>query len=192
MDFTDIGDVKLITDASVTGIGAVLTQNGRPIAFESKKLTDAERNWTTTEQEMWAVVHALHVWRCYLEGIKFEIHTDHNPLVYLKTQPNLSRKQARWSEYLQRFEFDWKYIKGTDNSVADPLSRRHEAEPLNAITLKSVVLRSNKGKQKAQPASAEPTVVPTHRKRKLSHQQHTIPSGSTAKGRHRCRAAASG
>lgn len=118
-------------------------RNGRPVAYESKKFSPAETNWTTTKQEMWAVVHALQIWRYYLEGHHFEVHTDHNPLVYLKTQPNLSRKQARWSEYLQRFDFQWKYTPGKANVVADPLSREgaDSLPPLNAITLKHAVLK---------------------------------------------------
>jgi hypothetical protein len=169
MDFDNPGDIKLTTDASITGIGAVLTQNGRPIAFESKKLTEAEVKWTTTEQ-MWAVIHSLHIWRCYLEGLQFEIHTDHNPLVYLKTQPNLSRRQARWAEYLQRFEFEWKYVKGADNTAADSLSRAHE-EPLNSVTLKAMVLR-----KRSMDQPHEATALPKTLKRTRKHHS-TATSG---------------
>ena len=113
------------SDASIEGLGAVLLQDGRPVAYESRKLSSAERNYTTTEQELLAVFHALTVWRCYLEGAKypFLVRTDHNALTYLPTQPNLSRRMARWSEYLQRFHFQWEYKPGTTNSVADGLSR---------------------------------------------------------------------
>jgi hypothetical protein len=76
---------------------------GHPVAFESKKLNDAELNYQTTEKEMLTVVHALRVWRCYLEGAEFTAHTDHVSNTYFQTQPNLSRRQARWSEFLQRF-----------------------------------------------------------------------------------------
>jgi hypothetical protein len=131
IDFANHADMQLevLCDASMVGIGAVLTQFGRPLAFESKKLTDAEKNWTTGDQELWAVIHALKVWRCYLEGVKFTVVTDHHPLVHLQSQPSLSRRQARWSEYLQRFDFDWQYRPGSGN-VADPLSRL----PMLAVT----------------------------------------------------------
>lgn len=99
---------EVVCDASVTGLGAVLLQQGGPLAYESRKLSSAERNYGTGEQELLAVVHAMRTWRCYLEGVEFVVVTDHNPLVYLQTQPTLSRRQVRWSEYLQAFRFRWR------------------------------------------------------------------------------------
>ncbi|GIM11516.1 hypothetical protein Vretimale_14990, partial [Volvox reticuliferus] len=115
---------SIICDASCAGIGAVLLQGHRPIAYESRKLTPAEVNYTTTEQEMLSVIHALHTWRCYVEGIPFTIHTDHCPNTFFSTQPTLSRRQARWSEFLQQFNFEWVYKPGPQNTVADALSRQ--------------------------------------------------------------------
>lgn len=93
------------------------------MAFESRKLNSAELNYTVTEKEMLAVVHALRVWRCYLEGAEFTVFTDHVSNTFFQTQPVLSRRQARWSEFLQRFGvFKWEYLKGERN-VADALSR---------------------------------------------------------------------
>ena len=97
---------ELIADACGFGIGAALLQEGRPIAFLCKQFPAAERNYTVGEQELLAVVHAMRTWRCYLEGVSadmFTVVTDHNPLTYLQTQTTLSRRQARWSEYLQMF-----------------------------------------------------------------------------------------
>jgi hypothetical protein len=97
------------------------------MAFKSRKLNDAELNYQTIEKEMLAVVRALRVWRCYLEGAEFTVYIDDVSNTYFQTQPNLSRRQARWSEFLQRFgAFEWKYRKGTKN-VADALSRRDVA-----------------------------------------------------------------
>ena len=89
---------EVVTDASDYGLGAVLLQEGHPIAFESRKLNSAELNYTVTEKEMLAVVHALRVWRCYLEGAEFTVFTDHVSNTFFQTQPSLSRRQARWSE----------------------------------------------------------------------------------------------
>lgn len=112
------------TDASLHGIGAVLYQNGRPLAFESRRLTPAEVNYATGEQELLAVVHALTVWRCYLEGSpEFRVVTDHKAITYMDSLPTLSRRQTRWAEFLSRFHFRWDHIAGKSNVVADALSR---------------------------------------------------------------------
>jgi hypothetical protein len=113
---------EVVTDASCYGAGAVLLQDGHPVAFESKKFTSAEQNYSTTEQELLASHYALQKWRCYLEGVPFILVTDHHPNTFFATQQNLSRRQARWSEFLQRFDFQWSYRPGRIN-VADALSR---------------------------------------------------------------------
>ena len=95
------------------------------VAFLCRQFNAAERNYTVGEQELLAVVHAMRTWRCYLEGVTADmltVVTDHNPLVYLQTQAVLSRRQTRWSEYLQMFTYKWLYRPGKSN-VADPLSR---------------------------------------------------------------------
>lgn len=116
---------ELISDASLTGCGAVLVQEGRPIAYFSSRFSSAERNYTTGEQEMLGIIKALKEWRCYLEGCKeLTLVTDHNPLTFFSKQPTLSRRQARWSEFLSRFDFQVKYRPGCSNP-ADSLSRLH-------------------------------------------------------------------
>ena len=97
-------------------------QDEQPIAFESRKFSPLELRYTVTELELLAVVHALRVWRCYLEGSQFTVVTDHNPLTFLETQQSLSRRQAHWSEFFQQFVFQWEYRPGRIN-VADPVSR---------------------------------------------------------------------
>ncbi|KAJ9505128.1 hypothetical protein QJQ45_020265, partial [Haematococcus lacustris] len=113
---------QVYCDASLQGVGAVLMQDGYPLAYLSKKLSSAEVNYTTGEQEMLALVTACKEWRCYLEGVPFTLFTDHKPLISLPTQKNLSRRQARWMELLSRFDFKLEYIPGPVNP-ADPLSR---------------------------------------------------------------------
>ena len=110
-----------MADASLLGTGAVLLQGGQPVAFTSKKLSPAERNYTTGEQELLAVKRALHTWRCYLDGVPFVVVTDHKPLTFLQGVPTLSRRQARWMEFLSRFNYTWEYRAGSLN-VADALS----------------------------------------------------------------------
>ncbi|KAJ9524664.1 hypothetical protein QJQ45_024262 [Haematococcus lacustris] len=155
---------QVICDASVTGIGAVLMQDGHPIAFESRRFIPAEVNYTTGEQELLAVVHALKTWRCYLEGVEFKVITDHNPLIYISTQPNLSRRQTRWSEYLQRFkQLTWEYRPGRIN-VADPLSRY---PPNKTAAVLMAVTRSKTGKSPApKPAEVVKQLEPKKRTRK--------------------------
>ena len=95
------------------------------MAYNARSLSSAERNYHATDQELLGCVDALKHWRCYLEGAeahKFTLVTDHNPLVHLQTQKDLSRRQARWSEFLQRFKFRWHYRPGRTN-VADGISR---------------------------------------------------------------------
>jgi hypothetical protein len=113
---------EVIADASVHGIGAVLLQNGHPIAYESRKFNAAAYNYDTGEQELLAIVYALQKFRCYIEGTEFRLVSDHEPLTYLDKQPRLSRKQARWYEFLRPFTYKWEHRPGRIN-VADPLSR---------------------------------------------------------------------
>ncbi|KAJ9511158.1 hypothetical protein QJQ45_013227 [Haematococcus lacustris] len=113
---------QVYCDASLQGVGAVLMQDGYPLAYLSKKLSSAEVSYTTGEQEMLALVSACKEWRCYLEGVPFTLFTDHKPLISLPTQKTLSRRQARWMELLSRFDFKLEYIPGPVNP-ADPLSR---------------------------------------------------------------------
>ena len=112
----------VITDASLFAIGAVLMQNDRPVAFESRKLIPAECNYPVTDLELLAVIHALTKWRCYLEGPRFRILTDHKPLTHLNTQKTVNRRQARWLETLQRYDCSIDYLPGSRNP-ADGLSR---------------------------------------------------------------------
>nr|MDZ8005329.1 RNase H-like domain-containing protein [Nostoc sp. DedSLP05] len=121
-------------DASGSGLGAVLTQRGRPLAFESKKLTDTEKRLSTYSKEMLAILHAIRKWRQFLFGAKFFIKTDHLSLKHLLTQGTLIEEQQKWVDQLQAYDFEIIYKKGTDNIVANALSRRDEPPILNNIS----------------------------------------------------------
>ncbi|GJP55984.1 hypothetical protein CLOM_g15021, partial [Closterium sp. NIES-68] len=117
---------EVITDASDIAIRAVLMQdfgNGlQPIAYESRKMQSAERNYPVYDKEMLAIVHAFKIWRCYLTGADVTVRTDHKSLQYLRAQPNLNPRQIRWLDYLDsNFTYKITYKKGANN-IADALS----------------------------------------------------------------------
>jgi hypothetical protein len=91
------GKYKVMTDASEdeATVGAVLMQNGHPIAYEFKKLNPHQKNYLIHDKEMCAIMHALDRWQSFLLRRHFKVYTNHRSLVYLKTQPNLSQRQLR-------------------------------------------------------------------------------------------------
>lgn len=115
------------TDASLEGLGAVLSQiiDGmeHPIAFESRRITDTERNYPIRQLEFLAILHAIRTWRHYLFGRKFTVYSDHESLSRILVQKDLDRRLARWIEELQQYDCEIKYTRGENNSVADTLSR---------------------------------------------------------------------
>ncbi|GJP35921.1 hypothetical protein CLOM_g20462 [Closterium sp. NIES-68] len=120
-------DYVIEANASDQAVGAVLMQdqgNGlQPIAFLSKKLHGAELNYPIYDKEALAIIIAFKMWRCYLEGRHTNVYTDHCSLKYPKTQPNLSRRQVRWIDFLEtHFHYDIVYKPGHKNK-ADALSR---------------------------------------------------------------------
>lgn len=114
-------------DASNFALGAVLTQgegeNEKVIAYASRTLTKAERNYTTTELELLSIVTAVSKFRCYVEGVKFKVITDHSSLLWLKRLQNPSGRLARWAVHLSQYDFDIEYRSGKLNVLADGLSR---------------------------------------------------------------------
>ncbi len=119
------GTIYLYTDASTVGIGAILTQvvdsKMYPIMCLSKKFTPAESRWATIEQELFAIVYAMHHLTSLLLGREFTIFSDHRNLAYLQTSSN--DKVVRWRLSMQIFRYNIQHIAGVDNVVADVLSR---------------------------------------------------------------------
>jgi len=98
----------------------------RPVAYISKSLNKAERNYEIHDKEMLTIIQCLEVWRHFLEGAKgqFEIWTDHKNFEYFMKAQKLNQRQARWSLYLSRFDFALKHIASKSIGRADSLSRR--------------------------------------------------------------------
>lgn len=122
-DWRSTKPFELVCDASIQGVGGVLLQDGRPIAFESRKLTPAEVRYATPEQEMLAVHYCVEKWRCYIEGRDVHVYTDHKPNTFFDTVNMQSRRASRWLEKLQQHQLQWHYKPGPQNVVADALSR---------------------------------------------------------------------
>jgi len=120
------------TDASKKGLGCVLMQQVRVVAYASRQLKEHEKNYIIHDLELAAVVHALKIWRHYLYGEKCEIHTDHQSLKYIFTQRDLNMRQRRWLEVLKDYDSQMFYHLAKANVVADALSRKYredEADP---------------------------------------------------------------
>ncbi|GJY89992.1 RNA-directed DNA polymerase [Tanacetum coccineum] len=111
-------------DASGLGIGGVLSQLKRPIAFFSEKLNDTRRRYSTYDKEFYAIVRSLEYWRHYLLPAEFILYSDHEALKFIQGQAKLKPRHAKWVETLQDFSFVIRHKAGSANSVADALSRR--------------------------------------------------------------------
>ena len=94
-----------------------------PASFYSRALNSAERNYSTHDKELLAIVEGVKKWESILTGTRFEVLMNHTPLAHLKSQRDLSPWQIRWNETLARFDMDICYIPGVTNSAADALSR---------------------------------------------------------------------
>lgn len=127
-------DFDLTTDASNFAIGAVLSQDDRPIMFISRTLNKTEENYATNEKEMLAIIWALNSLRNFLYGTaKVNIYTDHQPLTYALSNRNNNSKMKRWKAILEEYNYELYYKPGRANVVADALSRIPDAQ-VNTLT----------------------------------------------------------
>ncbi|KAJ9672728.1 hypothetical protein PVL29_026082 [Vitis rotundifolia] len=124
-------------DASTVGLGCVLMQQGKVVAYASRQLKQHERNYPTHDLELAAVVFALKTWRHYLYGEKFEVYSDHKSLKYIFTQKDLNSRQRRWMETLEDYDFALHYHPGKANVVADALSRKSVGQ-LSSLELREL------------------------------------------------------
>ena len=111
-------------DALSAGLGCVLMQSGRVVAYGSRQLKNHEQNYPTHDMELAAVVFALKIWCHYLYGEEFEVYSDHKSLKYIFTQRDLNMRQRRWMEFLKDYDFTLHYHPGKANVVADALSQK--------------------------------------------------------------------
>ncbi|KAM2782206.1 hypothetical protein COP1_011852 [Malus domestica] len=128
----DSGNFEIYSDASLNGLGCVLMQHNRVIAYASRQLKIHQRNYPTHDLELAAIVFALKIWRHYLYGEKCKIFTDYKSLQYLFTQHDLNLRQRRWMELLSDYDCTIEYHPGCANVVADALSMKPQGR-LNAL-----------------------------------------------------------
>ncbi|GKC03983.1 putative reverse transcriptase domain-containing protein [Tanacetum coccineum] len=114
-------------DASNQGLGCILMQRGKVIAYASRQLKTYEKNYTTHDLELGAVMFSLKTWRHYLYGTKSVIYTDYKRLQHIFDQKELNMRQRRWIELFSDYECEIRYHPGKANAVADALSRKSEA-----------------------------------------------------------------
>ncbi|GKC00577.1 putative reverse transcriptase domain-containing protein [Tanacetum coccineum] len=128
-------DFVVYCDASHKGLGVVLMQREKVIAYASRQLKVHEKNYTTHDLELGSVVFALKIWRHYLYGTRCTVFTDHKSLQHILDQKELNMRQRRWLELLSDYDCDIRYHPGKANVVADALSRKERIEPLRVRAL---------------------------------------------------------
>ena len=111
-------------DASKDGLGCVLMQSGRLVAYGSRQLKNHEQNYPTRDMELAAIVFALKIWHQYLYNKQFEVYSDHKSLKYIFKQRDLNMRQCRWMEFLEDYDFTLHYHSSKENVVANALSRK--------------------------------------------------------------------
>ncbi|KAI3744341.1 hypothetical protein L1987_57420 [Smallanthus sonchifolius] len=134
-----VEDFVVYSDASKLGLGCVLMQRGKVIAYASRQLKTHEANYPTHDLELAAVVFALKIWRHYLYGTKCTIYTDHKSLKYFLDEKDLNMRQRRWLELVKDYDCEILYHPGKANVVANALSRKEEHHPIRVKAYKLVI-----------------------------------------------------
>ncbi|GJT87577.1 putative reverse transcriptase domain-containing protein [Tanacetum coccineum] len=128
-------DFVVYCDASHKGLGDVLMQREKVIAYASRQLKVHEKNYTTHDLELGSMVFSLKIWRHYLYGTRCTMFTDHKSLQHILDQKELNMRQRHWLELLSDYNCDIRYHPGKANVVADALSRKERIEPLRVRAL---------------------------------------------------------
>jgi hypothetical protein len=111
-------------DASGVAVGAILSQDNRPVAYFNEKLNETKRKYSTHEKEFYAIIQALKKFRHYLFPQEFFLYNSNQALQFITRQEKLNQRHAKWVEFMQNFTFFIKHIVGNANKVADALSKR--------------------------------------------------------------------
>ena len=119
----------IFSDASLNGLGCVLRQEGKVVAYDSRQLKTHEKNYPMHDLELAAIVFALKIWRHYLYGEKYFIYTDHKSLKYFPSQRELNLRQWRWTKLIKDYDCVIDYHPGKANVVADALCERKMIGP---------------------------------------------------------------
>ncbi|GJX49602.1 putative reverse transcriptase domain-containing protein [Tanacetum coccineum] len=169
-------------DASHKGLGAVLMQNEKVIAYASRQLKIHEKNYITHDLELGSVVFALKIWRHYLYGTKCTVFTDHKSLQYILDQKELNMRQRRWLELLSDYDCEIRYHPGKANVVADALRRKEQIKPLRTEAQKPEnlknedvrgMIRKDIAKEKLEP-HADGTLYLNGRRSRPSIKGHRV------------------
>jgi hypothetical protein len=143
LQLSDFGKTfELECDASGIGIGGVLLQEAKPVAYFSEKLSGPSLNYSTYDKELYALVRVLETWQHYLWPKEFVIHSNNESLKHIRGQAKLNKRHAKWVEFIETFPYIIKHKKGKDNDIADALSRCYTM--LSQLDLKIFGLESLK------------------------------------------------
>nr|GEZ78330.1 putative reverse transcriptase domain-containing protein [Tanacetum cinerariifolium] len=148
-------DFIVYCDASNKGLGAVLMQREKVISYASRQLKIHEKNYTTHDLELGAVVFALKIWRHYLYGTKCTVFTDHKSLQHILNQKELNMRQYRWLKLLSDYDCDTHYHPGKANVVADTLSRKEREPPLRE-NVEGMLVENSRDPEKVRTEKLEP------------------------------------
>jgi hypothetical protein len=123
-DFSETFELEC--DASGIGLGGVLLQERKPVAYFSEKLSGPVLNYSTYDKVLYALVRCLETWQHYLWPKEFVIHSDHESLKHILSQGKLNRRHAKWVEFIESFPYVIRHKKGKENIIDDALSRRYD------------------------------------------------------------------
>jgi hypothetical protein len=116
---------ELECDASGIGLGDVLLEERKPVAYFSEKLSGPVLNYSTYDKELYALIRCLETWQHYLWPKEFVIHSDHESLKHIRSQGKLKHRHAKWVEFIEYFPYVIKHKKGKENVIGDALPRRY-------------------------------------------------------------------